>query len=667
MNALDLSLFGGFSARRQSGAELSFPTKKCRLILARLALPAGSVVSRESLIGLLWSETGQTQARASLRQSLTALRKALHGIAPPILEIDGEAISLNPKAVQVDVGEFERLAASDTRQDLEQAAQLYRGAFLAGISVRDRSFEQWVGQERDRLSARNLQVLSQLLERATADRDLDHAIGFAQHLLAHDPFREDVHRALMRLYVEQGQRALALKQFELCRTTFEQELGVLPEAETEQLYSDIRAPRVPVVATPEPEVTTPSAARAEPVKPSIAVLPFVNRGDGAEQDYFSDGITEDIIIQLSRFSTLFVIARNTSFAYREQAGNVTTVARELGVHYIVEGSVQKAGERIRINVQLVDGVTGHHIWVERYDRMLEDIFELQDEVTQTIAATLAGRLEVAGQKRAKRKNTESLEAYDYVLRGNECFYRFTKPDNETAREMYRQSIGRDADCARAHLGLAWARLMSWMCHWEDGEKDTLGLALASAKQALSLDDNDSLNHAILGELFLFHREFERAKIHLDRALALNPNDADAIGIMGFLLTCMGLPDEGIQHFKRAKRLNPFQPDLCMFCWRFGIAQYTARRYQSAVTAMKEIVSPINDVRGWLAASMAQAGKDSHAHNIMNEFFANAETNEQGPASRALSDWKPYWAKYAPFRNYEDLEHLFEGLHKAGMR
>lgn len=284
-----------------------------------------------------------------------------------------------------------------------------------------------------------------------------------------------------------------------------------------------------------------------------------------------------------------------------------------------------------------------------------------------VGLSLAGNLQAAGQRRAKRKNTESLEAYDYVLRGNEHFYRFTKPDNKKACELYRRSIELDPDGARAHLGLAWARLMSWMCHWNEGEADTLALALDSAKHALASDDNDSLNHAILGELFLFHREFERARIHLDRALALNPNDADAIGIMGFLLTCTGQPEEGIQHFMRAKRINPFQPDLCMFCWRFGIAQYTARRYDAAITAMKEIVSPINDVRCWLAASLAQAEKDAHARNVLNEFFTNAEKAGQGPPSRALSDWKPYWMKHIPFRNYDDLEHLLEGLDKAGMQ
>jgi tetratricopeptide (TPR) repeat protein len=281
-------------------------------------------------------------------------------------------------------------------------------------------------------------------------------------------------------------------------------------------------------------------------------------------------------------------------------------------------------------------------------------------------ATLAGRLEVAGQRHAKGKSTDSLEAYDHVLRGNECFYSFTKKDNDRACTRYQQAIDLDVDCARAHLGLAWAELMGWMCHWSDTPEESFERAFASAKKALRSDDSDSLTHAILGELYLFRREYEQAVIHVERALALNPNDADAIGIMGFLLTCLGRPEEGIQHFKTAKRLNPYQPDWCMFCWRFGIARYTAGDYESAVTAMKEIVSPINDVRGWLAASYARAERMHEARATMEEFLRLAEAETEKFPGRTLNAWKGHWAKFCPYKNDTDLERLLEGLRKAGL-
>ncbi len=261
---------------------------------------------------------------------------------------------------------------------------------------------------------------------------------------------------------------------------------------------------------------------------------------------------------------------------------------------------------------------------------------------------------------------ESLQAYDYVLRGNESFYRFTKEDIDHARKRYREAIELDPVCARAHLGLAWAELMDWMCHWAEAPDDSFECAFASAKKALSADDSDSLTHAILGELYLFRREYEQAQIHLDRALALNPNDADAIGIMGFLLTCLGRPQEGIQHFRTAKRLNPYQPDWCMFCWRFGIAQYTAGDYETAVTCMKEIVSPINDVCAWLAASYAQAGRLDEARSAMEEFLRSAEAKAATFPGPSLADWKAHWANFFPFKSDKDFEHLLGGLRKAGL-
>ncbi len=663
--SLELRLFGGFQARLDSGREVVLPTKKAKILLARLALPAGQVHSREQLIALLWSERGQAQARASLRQALTALRKALSAAAPPPLLVRGEAVSLDPKALDVDVAAFESLADSAAVEDLERAVALYRGALLDGLTLRDEAFEAWLSYERERLLERQLRTLTSLLDHQMTDGVPERATLTAQRLLSLDPLREDVHRKLMRLYAQHGQGGRALKQYERCRDLLARELGVRPEAETERLCADIRARRLgPAASRPSP----PPAVRAatQPLKPSIAVLPFVNLSGDGEQSYFSDGITEDIITQLSRFPTLLVISRNTSFAYRDEAGDVTAVARELGVHYVVEGSVRKAADRLRVSAQLVDGVTGHHIWAERYDRDLEDLFAVQDEVTQTIVATLAGRLEIAGQRRAKRKNPESLEAYDHVLRGNECFYRFTKDDTLQALERYRRAVELDPDCARAHLGAAWTQLMGWMCHWAETPDEAFEDAFTSAKRALAADDNDSLTHAILGELYLFRREYEQAVIHLERALLLNPNDADAIGIMGFLLTCLGRPEEGIQHFRTAKRLNPYQPDWCMFCWRFGIAQYMAGQYETAVTCMKEIVSPINDVRAWLAASYAQAGRLGEARETMQDFLRQAGVGEGDRPGRTLAAWQAHWLRYFPFKNAADTDRLLEGLRKAGL-
>ena len=664
MTTLVLTLFGGFQARLQAGSQIALPTRKAKLLLARLALPAGTVHSREHLAGMLWSDRGHAQARASLRQALTALRKAQTGLERTPLQVSNDGVWLAPEAIAVDVGEFERLAGTGAAADLRQAAALYRGPLLHGFRLHDPVAETWLAAERARLHERQLQVLAELLENEIVQGMTERVIDVAQQLVTLDPLREDGHRALMQTYAANGQRGRAMKQFQLCVAALQSELGVAPEAETERLHAAIRSESMTLA---RPATSRAGSVPPQPVKPSLAVLPFTNLSDDPEQSYFSDGITEDIITRLSHVPTLLVIARNSSFAYRDKAKDVTEVSRGLGVHFVVEGSVRKAGRQVRITVQLVDGVTGHHIWAERYDRDLEDIFALQDEVTQTIVATLVGRLEVAVRRDAKRKNPDNLASYDHVLRGNEHFYAFTKEDNAAARDRYRQAVLLDPDGARAHLGLAWTGLIDWICHWSDAPEDCLEHAFENSRQALSSNDSDSLAHAIRGELHLFRREYEQATIHLERALALNPNDADAIGIMGFLMTCLGRAEDGIQHFRTAKRLNPYQPDWCMFCWRYGIAQYTAGHFDTAIHCMQEIVSPINDVHGWLAAAYAQAGRLDEARATMDRFLARARTEMSLSSDRRLEARREFWARFFPFRHDADLDRLLDGLRASGLR
>ena len=236
MASLELTLFGGFRALLRSGGEVALPTNKAKLLLARLALPPGQAHTREQLIGLLWSERGEAQGRASLRQALTALRKALQTADSSPLRVAGETISLDPDLLEVDVATFESLVDSGAVQNLERAAALYRGALLDGVSVRDRAFESWLSYERERLHERELRVLATLLDHQAAQGSIERAVETAQRLLTLDPLREDAHRALMRLYVEQGQRGRALKQYQLCCDLLERELGVPPEAETKRLY-----------------------------------------------------------------------------------------------------------------------------------------------------------------------------------------------------------------------------------------------------------------------------------------------------------------------------------------------------------------------------------------------------------------------------------------------
>ncbi len=389
MRRLQLKLLGGFEARKVSGPVLDIAARKTRALLAYLALPTGRTHSRDKLVGLLWSDRGDEQARNSLRQALTELGKALGAVEPSPLVKQRDSLALDPANVEVDALIFEELAAGNATSDLRRAAELYTGDLLDGLDARDAAFEEWLTVERQRLRALVATVLKKLLTQETGAS----AIAVAHRLLALDPLQEDGHRALMRLHAEAGETSTALRQYEHCREILRSELDVAPSLETTAIYSSIReqseAP-APQRSQSHPAMSVDSEKMAyvdrETSKPSIAVLPFTNMSGDAEQEYFSDGITDDIITELSRFRSLFVIARNSSFQYKGKNVDVRRVARELGVQYVVEGSIRRIADRVRVTAQLIDAKSGSHLWAERYDRGVKDIFAVQDEVTQTIVS-----------------------------------------------------------------------------------------------------------------------------------------------------------------------------------------------------------------------------------------------------------------------------------------
>lgn len=330
----------------------------------------------------------------------------------------------------------------------------------------------------------------------------------------------------------------------------------------EQMLKNIAKPvhiyRVVVDPDHPPAVVT---ARTAPgrgaAKPAIVVLPFVNMSGDAGQEFFADGITEDIIAELSRFRDLFVISRNSAFIYKGKPTNSQAVARELSIHYIVEGSVRKAGNRVRIGVQLIDAETACHVWAQRFDRDLQDIFAIQDEVTASIVATLPGRVEAALRDRAKRKPTDSLAAYECVLTGKVLHHRVTRSDNAAALSLIERAIALDPDYAHAHAWKACILGQSVVLGWCDANDDAFGKATSALQIALALDDNDSDVHRILAAMNLAtDHDYARASYHLERALSLNPNDDQIVMPQGELLTWIGRPDEGIEWVEKAIRLTP---------------------------------------------------------------------------------------------------------------
>jgi adenylate cyclase len=406
-------------------------------------------------------------------------------------------------------------------------------------------------------------------------------------------------------------------------------------------------------------VQKPSGRLGLPVKPSIAVLPFNNMSGDPDQNYFADGISEDITTELSRFHSIFVISRNSSFTYRGEKVNARQVGRELGVEYIVEGSVRKAGDKVRVTAQLIASATGHHVWAERYDRNLKDIFAVQDEITETIVSSLAGRIEAAGIDRAKRKATENMVAYDYLLKGLDLY----KSGDTTlekviqAAEAFTKAVEIDPGFARAHAWKACTsgRLLKLMPAdpSEEQYKLLFDEAMAGVQKALSLDKNESEAHRIMGAIYLHKRQFDRADYHISKAIALNPNHANVAAQAATFLSYAGRSEEAVASVKRAMRLDPHHPD---WYWQgLGLALWVGGQYTNAISAFNSIANLVDFDYAYLAACCVSIGEIDQAKSYVTELL------------RIKPDATVrYYKKSANYKNDADLERFLDALRKAGL-
>ncbi|MBR1143265.1 adenylate/guanylate cyclase domain-containing protein [Bradyrhizobium sp. AUGA SZCCT0431] len=380
----------------------------------------------------------------------------------------------------------------------------------------------------------------------------------------------------------------------------------LGEQSVKNIVRPIRVFRVRLDAEAAPEGAKDAAVAAPASKkPSIAVLPLANMSGDPEQEFFADGLTEDIITELSRFRDLLVISRNSTFVHKGKAVNVREVAREFGVDYVLEGSVRKARDRVRVTVQLIDAETDQHVWAERYDRELEDIFAIQDEITHAIVATLPGRVEAARHDRAKRKPTESMAAYECVLAAKVRHHRSTREDNAEAQRLLDRALALDPNYAHAHAWKACVLGQTWVYGWCADRDATFDQVAAELEVTLALDDNDSDVHRILAALNLNRNDHDKAAYHQERGLALNPNYDLVVVQQGELLTWLGRPEEGIDWIKKAMRLNPYHPER--FWSHLGRACYCAEKYADAIEAFSRITRPDYTHHAFLAATFAQMG------------------------------------------------------------
>ncbi len=394
--------------------------------------------------------------------------------------------------------------------------------------------------------------------------------------------------------------------------------------------------------------------------PSIAVLPFTNMSGDPAQDCVTDGITENIISNLSRFRDLVVISRHSTFAYKGKTAKVQEVSFELGARYVLEGSLQKSSDQVRITAQLVDGATGQHLWTERYDRGVEDIFAVQDEVTELIVGTLAsgygGRLGKAWRGRSGKSSRRNFEAFDYFLRGIEHEDRFTKQDNRRARESFTKAIRLDPHFSKAFAKVAWSHVFDVLFEWSEDREKSWASALEFATLAVERDDDEAWGHWALGGYHLFRGELDRALVEYNRAMELNPNDADVLADFSLCLCYAGQSEKSLDLVNKAMRLNPHYPEW--YVEALGHAYYDGRNYAQAVATL-ETLRTINTVlvHLYLAASHAALGHLAEARQAI------ARTLEIEPRA-TIERWTS--PEKSPYKNPKDLEHLRTNLRKAGL-
>ena len=632
MTPARLHLLGGFRLTTGQGSAIEVAAKKNRALLTILALSPRRETTRDRLTGLLWCDRGEEQARSSLRQALVALRKDLSGLDADPLVLNGDRVGLAPELLTVDVIEFLAEAASTDSASLQRAAELYAGPLLDGLNVTDNGFDEWLREARTDLASQAVKVLAALAETLAGD---DRVVA-AEKLVVLDPLREASHATLMRAHISQGQAALAIRQYEACKQILKRELGVEPGAGLRDLRRSL-----------DGENNSPGASLQRDRKPVIAVLPFDNLSGDPDQQYFSDGITEDIIDRLSKYRILSVIGRHSSFALRGHQGEMREVKDKLTADYVLTGSIRKSADRIRIAARLTDAKTEGAMWADHYDRPLQDIFAVQDEVASIIANTLTGRVQIDVATRSPTVGPVDVSSYEYLLQGMWHFRKLTTEANAIAIGCFEKAIAVYPQNAEAHKWLAACHANAWLMNFA---REDLTTGLGQAIRAMELDPTSASCHAVHGFCQLWLEGVEAASTSYKKALALNPGDPDVLIEAALLNVYAGNLSMSRNLFEQAFNLNPLPP---IWYPEFrAIAAFVEGRYSEAYPCFAAIPNCIFD-NMYAMACLGHLGDRERA------VASRAHYEAMGKKWDLLER-----ARREPYVSPESKERLITGVEKA---
>ncbi|MEJ8574806.1 BTAD domain-containing putative transcriptional regulator [Microbaculum marinum] len=670
--SLTLRLLGGLDVR-VADAPVRVPTRKVLLLAAAIATAPEMRIGRDRLRTLLWSDRGEEQGRGSLRHALAALRKALPD--PSMLSASAEVVALDPDRVFCDATAF-AAAPVDGPDRAAEAASLYGGPFLAGIEAPDPSFEGWMLAERRSLHAMALALVDRFDPSAATTAGRESVARLAQRLLAEDPACEEAYRALIRGDLAAGRRNAALRHLEDCRAAVREILGTEPEEMTLRLVDEPAMKRSgPAQSSPStsgsqafgpakagpvatgPVTTGPVAP--EPQRPSIVVLPFKTLSSDPEQGFFADGVVEEITSMLSRVRDFFVIARQTAETLRDSPLDTREIGRALGVRYILEGAVRRAGNRARITVGLIDAEAGTQLWSNRFDGDASDVFDFQDEVASAVAGALHPSLRQAEIDRALRKRPDNLQAYDLILRAYPHFWAHTRDDNAEAAELFGRAIGIEPKNGLATAMLAWCRAQDASYMWDDDMDAARAEAIRLARRAGGLaDDDPSTMVAIAAALSITSTDFPMARSLLERSLEIDPNHAWGWMRYGWLQHYERRPREAVEAFDRALKLSPYDPFAFNILVGNGIAHQQLGDYQRAMHLVEAGLRARPTI-AWgyraLATTAATAGDIDRARAAIDR-LTSAYPNMSIARLR----------KAVPEALVKGHEIYWEGLRKAGL-
>ena len=606
---IELRLFGQVEVRDENGI-IDLTSAKLVGLLAVLAVAGDKPVARETLTDLLWGSHFDEQARQNFRQALSRLKKLLGADA---VVADEYAVRLNPRHISTDIARFISLKNKQTRAELLEAAGLARGEFLEGLMIREAGFSDWLMAERQRIGGQLREINLKLVRMALESDDPVSALANAEAIMRFDPLDEEGHRLKLRALADLGRRQEALKAHQAFAGLLKSELGTDPEIDTMALVGALKGPAS----------TNPSSGEAG--RPSIAVMPFANLSADPEQAYFADGMVDELITALSRITWLTVISRSSTFTFKDRGIDARQIGRELGVRYVMEGSVRKSGDLVRIAGQLIDAASGNTIWGSHFDGRLENIFELQDQVTVKVIGAIQPRLEQVELERSQRKPTASLDAYDYYLRGLAEVHRWTREGNREALKHFYRAIELDRRFAAAY-GMA-ARCLSqrktsdWV---EDEARERVEAeGLASLAVEFGRDDAVALAAAGIALAFVVGNVREGGEL-IERSLAINPGHAAAWMYSGWVKAWSGEADEAVAHVSRAIELSPQDPYVASMRRAIGFAHFIGGRYEEAIASASSVsTSPQNAGIGAaaIAASAILIGRTDEARVAMTQLLS----------------------------------------------